>query len=347
MSFSDRYRMENNIVLKLSLEQVAMVEYFGLINENKWDATYSIGRILDKFYSTKLIELTSNKSQLAFFLKKSKLFDELGIIGICNKYLLKFKNCSPTILAEIADLLTSSNDPDVREQASKVISLYSKPAPSSASVFKEWEGHNRYYGVENLTEKYDSLCLHPSKKDETNFSKKQLLGKINYAQIGLAVQLIEKDTSWKENRKFDFIESDFGLEIYPDRSSGVSDFLKSYNSMSEYELYVFYVGQSGTNCINTNGELVYPAVYDLLKYGVVDAFVGGGGGRREEGVYLVIKLLEFKFSSTLGFPNKKCSSQGIYGCDCTEQAQAWMQFLEDRNLIDKGNLGPASISPNK
>ena len=347
MAFADRYLLENSIVVKLGLEQVVMVEYFGLINENNWDATYSIGRILDKFYSTKWPELANNKSQLAFFLKKSKLFDELGIIGICNKYLLKFKNCASTVLAAVADLSASSNDPDVREQANKVISLYAKPVPAPASVFKKWEGHNMYYGVENLTEKYHSLSLQAAKKDETRFEKKQLLGRISYAQIGMAINLIEKDTSWKENGRFDFIESDFGLEIHSDYASGISDFLRRYNSMSEYEIYVFYARLSGTNCINTNGDLVYPAIYDLLKYGIVDAFVGGGGSRRENGVYPVIKLLEFAFNSTLGFPKKKCSSQGIYRCDCTEQAQAWMQFLEDKKLIQKDNFAPGSISPNK
>ncbi len=347
MTFSNRYRLENNIVAQLSLEQATMVEYFGLINEHTWNATYSIGRILDKFYSNKWSELTSNRNQLAFFLKKSKLFDELGIIGICNKYLLKFKNCSATVLASVADLSTSSIDPDIRAQASKVISLYSKPVPAPASVFKESEGHNRYYGVENLTNKYNSLRLHPSKNDEINFSKKQLLSKISYGQIGIAIKLVENDTAWKENGKYDFIERDFGLEIDLDSSSEISDFLKRYNSTTEYEMYVFYARQSGTSCINTNGELDYAAVHDLLKYGIVDAFVGGGGSRREHGVYPVIKLLEFKFNSTLGFPRKKCSSQGIYGCDCTDQAEAWMQFLEGKKLIDKDKPEPASISANQ
>jgi hypothetical protein len=97
------------------------------------------------------------------------------------------------------------------------------------------------------------------------------------------------------------------------------------------------------NCLDNSGNLNYTGVYDILKYNIIDAFVGGGGGKNDDGVYLTIKLLEIKFKTTLGFPKKRCNWQGMWGCDCTDRARAWRKFLTEKKLV-LPDTEPVSIS---
>ena len=125
LSFYERHRLENNIIKRLSIDEVTMIEYFGLVYGGNWDLTYSVGRILDKFYSQKWKDLSSDKRNLEIFLKKSVLFDRLGIIGLCNKYLRKFENCSSLVIDNIKAIARATNDLDVKQQSNDVVSKYS------------------------------------------------------------------------------------------------------------------------------------------------------------------------------------------------------------------------------
>lgn len=61
----ERYHLENEIIDKLTLEDITAIEYWSLIYEDKFNFYYvhSIGRILDKFYSKNWKELVSNEQQ--------------------------------------------------------------------------------------------------------------------------------------------------------------------------------------------------------------------------------------------------------------------------------------------
>lgn len=341
----ERYRLENYIIANLSLADVTCVEYFGLIYEQEWGTTYSVGRIIDKFYSRKFQELISDTKQLEAFLKKSKLFNEIGIIGIFNKYLRKFENCSKQVLEKIKTISVSTKDTDVKRQAEKIINTYANTIKLVLPDNKRWAGSNDVYGVRNLKDEYRSIIKSKAKRDDKENELKKLFGEISYNQISEALEILITDTILNGSYKFSFLENDFGFQIITEDVSLLNEFIQNHKIKSEYQMCELYLKGTGLDYTDENGKLNYDKIREILKYDVVDAFSGGGGGRRETGVYLIIKMLELKFNTTLGFPKKLCSWQGMYSCSCDDRAKAWLQFLIEKYLVvvDKE---PPSISYN-
>ena len=343
--YYERYRLENNIINKLTVNEVTVVEYFGLVYGGNWDLSYSMGRILDKHSSKNWKELCSNKNGLEYFLKKSALFDRLGIIGICNKYLRKFENCSSMVIDDIKEIARNTSDPDIKQQANEAVSKYSLPIERKLEEFKSWEGSNSKYGVNDLTGQYRTIKKSTRKDDDKENEIQKLIGGIRYDQLGEAIRLLQPDTVFDAYSRFHFIESDFGFDINVWDSNAVDEFLKVFNSKPEKQVYEHYLKKMRLDCFDAMGNLNFPGIMEILKYDVVDAFVGGGGGRREKGVYLVIKLLELKFNTTLGFPKKLCSWQGVWACYNDDRARAWMNYLEQKKLVTV-KTEPPSISNN-
>jgi hypothetical protein len=345
LDYAGRYRLENDIINKLSVDEVTIVEYFGLLNEKRFWSTYSIGRILDKFYSLRWREIINEKKYLALYLKKSMLFDNLDIVGICGKYLRKFENCTPDLQVKIKSVISSVQDTDIIGQARKVLSLYSVPA---AKKGEERKATDKKYGVPGLERKFTGILRkYKNDSDKRRWEIQKLLARINYSQIGKAIQMLLKDTSIESHYKFWFIENDFGLDINEYDTASVAKFLQNYSTKSEYDLYEYYLRKTGIRYTDSMGNLSFVDIYAILKYDVVDAFAGGGGGRREDGVYPLIRLLELRFNTRLGFPEKFCDSQGVYSCDCTDRAKAWRSFLEEKQLVFPDLSEPVSVSENK
>ncbi|MEO7923317.1 MAG: hypothetical protein ABIR30_06545 [Chitinophagaceae bacterium] len=350
LDYITRYRLEDHIVKNLKVEDAGVVEYFGLIFVEEWNSTFSIGRILDKFYSIHFNELCAKRKHLLFFLKKSNLFDNLGIIGNCNKYLFKFKNTSAETITALKSIINTSNDPKIVCQAKKAISYANTNLiPENKWTVKSWEGNKAAIGVTDLDKKYIEIKKSKITDQEKKRNVQDLLGDINYEQIGDALKLLQKDTLFENYDKYHFLESDYGfyIDIYSD--SAIEFFLDKFKNLTQYKLYEYYLAASGLNCLDSKGNFDYNTIFNVLKYDIVDAFAGGGGGRRDNGVYLIIKLLELKHKTTLGFPDKKCNWKGMYSCDSDLMAKAksWMLFLEQQKLVNVNKADPPSISYNE
>jgi len=344
MHFSERYRYENTLIDSLSFNEITQLEYFGLINEQNWSSTYSIGRIIDKFYSRNWTALIQNQQALELYLKKSRIFDDLGIIGTCNKYLKKFENASRDVLQLLQDLADRSADEDIRKQAKKVIDSYRTPFIISYRD-KKIDESNADVHTRISKNKFTRILNFPKNKDDHYWAINKLVGKINYRQIGELLQLLDEDSTLNK-RCYNFLERDFGFPIDDNDTLGWRTFKKDYADLNEYQLYEKYLSKINPTYSFPKETPDYNKIYDILKYDVVDAFVGGGGSRREDGIYLLIKLLELRFHTTLGFPRKLCNSMGIYGCDCTDRAKYWMRFLVDKGLVTPDSNEPVSISHN-
>lgn len=341
--FRERYTLENTLIAKTTIDEINAIEYFGLLNENNFQNTYSLGRVLDKWYSKNWNAVVSDKKHLEAFLKKAIKFQQLGIIGICNKYLLKFRNNPIQVLDKVKEVLVSCEDNDVKMAANMVIQIIKTPFKSSLPPINEWAGEKAYNIINPVTEIQKILISGISKEDKEN-KIEVLTGKINYSQIGVVLKKLASDTSLDDYSKFNFLESDFGLYLPDHNKRNIDSFLKKYNSLSEKELYLSNLTELGIPVKGNAGEYDYRAIHEILKYDVVDEFVGGGGGRRDYNVYQVIKLLELRFGTTLGFINKLCSWQGTWGCNCTDRAKYWLDYLNTRNLIDVNIAEPPSIS---
>jgi len=341
--FSERYRLEDLIISKLTPEEVTAVEYFGLL-KNYFAETFSLGRILDKFYSRHLDQIAGDPRLLTLYLKKACLFKQLRIIGICNKYLRKFAQCTPEVVEKLRQLRQSSNDSIIRQQCQQALALHHNWLEPRIAGFRSWSGHEEDK-LPNYTAAYKKIQATIKDKDKRRIAIQTLTGKISYRQLGEAIRILQKDTSMSLYDRFHFIESDFGFAIKLSEDS-INRFLVNYLQKSEYELCKHYLLQMGLPCFNDKGSLDLPAAYEILKYDVVDGFVGGGGGRRDDGVYLVIKLLQLQFKTRWEFPAKACNWKGSYACDCTDEATVWRYYLRDRKLVDPDNNEPISISTN-
>lgn len=338
LKYPDRYKLEDNMINKLTLDDITSVEYYGLIYEEEWDLTYSLGRILDKFYSKNLNELIDKQRHLVLFLKKAQLFDRLGIIGICNKYLKKFQNCNQETVLKVRNLLDLTKDEDIKVSVKELTNILS--FQNKVDSTKKKTEKLKSYGVKGFYEKYKTAVK--KCKDEFDCQSKlaDVLGLINYEQLGDVMNLLKKDRIFSSDELVSILQGNFGIP-----ASSLEEFLQLYYTKNQHDLYEFYFCKTGLRYIDEYGRFNYESIYDILKYDIVDAFVGGGGGRREEGIYPLIKLLEIKFKTTLGFSEKLCDSgYPNIVCGPTEMARAWMTFLEEKKLITFKKTDPVSIS---
>ena len=345
LQFTKRYQIENELINKLKPADITAVEYWGLIYEQKWGLTYSMGRVLDKFYSKNWKEISADMKEITLFLKKAELFERLGIIGICNKYLKKFQNSSQTVLNLVDQIKNTANDYDIINAANKVINIFGPIKESWVNDIPEIKIAT--YGVKDLKKEYLDTINKYRNNEDRRWPLKQLFARINYAQLGEAIGLLLNGKVVDKYKQFWIIENDFGLDVSNSNRQEAIGFLKVYNSKREYDVYKFHFEKTGIKALDASGDFLYDEVYEILKYDVVDAFVGGGGGRREEGVYPLIRMLELKFKTRLGFPEKFCESEGVYSCDCTERAKAWIDFLEEKGYAKPDKTEPISISYNR
>jgi len=342
LSFSERRNLEDNLINNLTLEEITAFEYWALINQKSWGLTYSAGRILDVFYSKNWDKLLKDDKQLNCYLKKSALFNRLGIIGICNKYLVKFVNSPQDILEHLDKIQTS--DEDIKRQIEKIISGNNPDIFQNKNTIFSNSG-NYDCEVTDLEEQLQKLTKNKKQSKETDNTISKLLSQINFNQIPTALNLIENyqfQTQWE---KYSFMKRDFGFFIIGDidKSEVRKEFLNLYSQFSEYELYAYYLDKADID-YKTNSKLDFDKIYELLKYNVVVAFVGGGGGRQDNEVYSLVKLLELTFNTTLGFPKKLCNSNNVYGCYSDKRAKAWRNYLIDNDLLKKQHNEPISFS---
>ncbi len=342
LSFAERRKLEDEVIKSLTLDQITSFEYQCLLNEKSWELTYSSGRILDIFYSRNWNDLLSNEKYLKLYLKKSSLFKKLGIVGVCNDYLVKFKNPDDYTIGQLN--LIDKKDLAVNQQIEYVKENSNIQYQKKIIEKKEFDS-NRDFIVSNLETEFLNIKSDTIEKYENEVMN--LLSKINYNQIGKALELIENvkfKTEWKY--KYSFLQDDFGffwVKNFDDVNNRL-EFIKMYSKLTEYDFYSYYLNQSGIDYLNKDNSLNYDKIYELLKYDIVAAFVGGGGGKRDNEVYSLIKLLEINYKTTLGYPKKLCNSTGSYACYSEDRASDWMQFMKDKNLLKFKHNEPVSFN---
>ncbi len=345
LSFSERRAIEDNLINTLTLEDITAFEYWSLIYKNNFDITYSVGRILDIFYSNHWSQLLENQQYLECFLKKSYLFDHLRIGGICNDYLIKFTDLQQQGVDKLIRLTT--NDQDILFQIKKAKEIcYTKiklPYDPNKSNVANYDCE-----VNHVTDSIQRIL-----KEKDNYLRENLLeeflSKISYSQIREAIEAIKgvQFIAHKCNQ-YTFLERDFGFFYYGefDSKQTIHLFISDYNRYTEFDFYKNMLKQAGTHYFNEQNELDYDKIFEALKYNLVYAFGGGGGGLRDNEVYAIIKILELTHNTTLGYTKKLCNSRGVYGCNSKDRANYWMQFIQDHNLLNLPHNEPVSFHYN-
>jgi len=342
LTFSERRKLEDKLINTLTLDNITAFEYWSLIYQKSWSSSYSAGRILDKFYSKNWQELTNNPDLLETYLLKSKLFDDLGIIGFCNNYLVKFRGSSQKIIKSLEEL--SSKNTKIQGQITKAIEVGRKPITFEEEEKKTWYG-NTSEDIKEFKKSFSRIIQKQIDSTEQKKEISQLLSQINYSQIGEALQQIE-NLPIDSYYKYSFMARDFGFSyIGKFEDSEIREtFLENYKKLSELELYKHYLKMAGIDLSNSNNQLDFDKIYDILKYDINNAFVGGGGSTKDNGVYSVIKILELTFKTTLGYPNKLCCSNNMYACNPRSRATEWMNYLKINNHLKMEHNEPVSFA---
>jgi hypothetical protein len=342
LSFRDRRSLENELINTLSLDDITAFEYWCIINEEQDNLTHSAGRILDIFYSRNWKLLKGNTKHLALYLKKSMLYTNLQIIGTCNNYLEKFIKADALTINALQKL--KSNDSDIKLQRTQAIKVATgrKAKPKD---LKKFDDSNYDAVVINLDKDFNHFIKTIGDSDVRNDSLSSLFSRINFKQIGRALVLLENYKAMDDYDTYSFMANDFGFfEGDFSEQKMRREFLNYYAHHTELEIYAHYLKKAGINYMRRDNALDYDKIYDLLKYDVVTAFVGGGNGKKQNETYAIIKLLELKFKTTLGYPKKLCNSDMIYACDPSYRAKDWMLWLKQKRLLKLPHNEPYSFS---
>ncbi|MEY4926747.1 MAG: hypothetical protein RI894_1183 [Bacteroidota bacterium] len=121
--FKTRYAAENDILKTFTYKDITALEFWGIVYQNDYKNTFSVGRIVDKWYSKHWADVTENEENLCLYLKKAAIFKEFGIVGNCNNYLRKFGNMSPEAQQAILTTAQKSKDSDVQQEAEIIPTL--------------------------------------------------------------------------------------------------------------------------------------------------------------------------------------------------------------------------------
>lgn len=343
LSFQKRRRMEDAMINSLTPNELTALEYWSLVYESVSNLNYSSGRVLDTWYSKNWGKIISDKSQLSLFLKKTALFRNLSISGFCYTYLAKFNNGNAKTLAALKGL--SSADEQIEQQKRLAIGIVQAPKALLPETQK-YNGGNYDAEIKNLAKAFEATIKNAKDTTARNDSISKLFAKINYKQIDTAFCLVEHFNFKWAGEKYSFMDRDFGFFLEDFNSANVrKEFLSVFRSRSEYETYAYYLKKAGVDYHNPNQTLNYDKIYDILKYNVITAFVGGGGGwKLDNEVYAVIKLLELKFETHLGYPGKLCNSGNSNGCHASGRAKEWMAYLKAKGLLKTKHSEPYSFS---
>lgn len=117
----ERFAIENELINLLKVQDLTAIEYWSCIKAKNEALTFSVGRILDWSYSKNWDKIISNRDLVRLYLKKSYLFEAIGISGNCNSYLNKFDIHDADQRALIESIGRIESDEDILHQISILI----------------------------------------------------------------------------------------------------------------------------------------------------------------------------------------------------------------------------------
>ncbi|MEM1320159.1 MAG: hypothetical protein AAGG75_07880 [Bacteroidota bacterium] len=120
-SLSQRYQLENQMIAEMSLSDVTALEYLSCIYEGKATFVFSVGRILDRFYSAHWEQIVNSDTELLLYLKKAEIFEGIGVFGSCNNYLVKFDLQDKQMQSRLLELGKIETDEGILNQLSRLI----------------------------------------------------------------------------------------------------------------------------------------------------------------------------------------------------------------------------------
>ena len=162
--------------------------------------------------------------------------------------------------------------------------------------------------------------------------QKTILAKSTFEDLGVILDHVDGLINNKGSLDLSFLNQDFGIPIFDIATNAeLQTFLNRHKSMSIKEFYVAYLQEFGIDFKNNKGKLDFDKITRILKYDIIQPFVGKGGGNRDYYVYGITKVLEEEFNENLGFQSKLNNYQTFVSFSSINRAKAWYDYL-----INKG-----------
>lgn len=339
-SFKERRTLENELIDSLTITDITAFEYWSLIYSNDYNLNHSAARIIDKFYSNNWIAVVEHQEALKLYLLKSNLFRGIQISGLLQNYIYKFYQASPQEINGLTTLVT--NNSIIEAEKEKAIRVAKGNQPYKLPKNKKVYG-SREITIGNFNTEFKKIINSATDQDDLEDKVSYLCSQIEYKHIGAAFQAIEP-LAIDPYEKYSFITRDFGFGFIGnfEKPEVRTAFLEKYNSLSEFDLYAYYLTEAGIDFRDGAGKLDYDKIYDILKF---DSHIGiAGGWLKDYGVYAITKLLEITFETTLGYPDKLCCSDNMNWCTGYPRALAWMHYLNRKNVLKQPHNQPISIA---
>ncbi|SIO48162.1 hypothetical protein SAMN05444409_3902 [Epilithonimonas zeae] len=332
LSFSERRKLESELIDNLKIEDITPLEYWTLIYQKKLNLQESVSRILDIYYTKNWSKILNDNQQLKLYLKKSLLFSRIGINGNLNYYAYKFMG-NGSLAVEILNNIKTEN-PDLENQIIRIKKLCLQKLEYPIDDKKISNANFNSQKI-NIKDEVDKIRIISKDEDDFRYNILTLFSKIGYSQIPEAIKFADKikfeKVSFRD--KYSFLERDFGFFNIENWNSEEirKDFLSIYQSHTEKQLYEYYLDKAGVDYKNNDGRINYDKIYEILKFNIIYPYTGSNIKENEVGA--IIKILELNEKTRLGYPDKLCNSAGIYICTPTDRAWEWQKYLNDNKLL--------------
>ena len=197
----------------------------------------------------------------------------------------------------------------------------------------------------NLEEKLSAALELDLDKSAKAKILQSIIATVRYEEIGVVAPFFDRMSNVLEAQTYTFLNQDFGLPIFSiDSHKELEKLLRNHEKMTEQEFYFHYLKEFGVDFTNKKKELDFQKIHDILQYDIISPFVGSAGGKRDDYIYGIIKILELKFNTRLGFHEKLNEFQTFYNFSSSKRAQAWIAYLREQHLIDDSYTMPPSFN---
>lgn len=174
------------------------------------------------------------------------------------------------------------------------------------------------------------------KNNNYNSLMETLLGSVDIKDLPIILKYYDSLTSdeFDDYEKLNYLNDDFGIYIDGITPDDIYELIENLKIMTENEVYHYYLNKNGIYILHIEGKLEYNKIYNILKYSINADFTSGFF--RANPISLsIIKILELKYNTNLGFNGNFNNSLSHSYSDNKERINAWMNYLIQNNLVDK------------
>jgi hypothetical protein len=219
-----RYTIENQILKEIKVSDMSFIEYYGLLYSTNIEFGFSVGRIVDIFYSKNWESVLSNDAQLRLYLKKSALFKNIGVAGGSSLYDKKFDRRDERVRLRLGQIARSESDGDIQDN------LQDWRTTASLAQKNEDAGTSEVHASEPITEESIDSRLRRLQADGS-FSIADLNAVIVAPKFSdiykpLVIKLLKKITPLSTIRGFklkNWLKTSRDLAAFSDMDIGAKD----------------------------------------------------------------------------------------------------------------------------